>query len=255
MSRETDQDWNDAFGDPRAAEYVLGTLPAEERAAFAEAMEQDRALADMTDAWASRLSAMNSVYGEIDPPSSIKASLDRRLFASSASSVASSSARPGRWWPFLGGLVSGLAVASLALLAMPLADLSPFERGEDIAGQTPQVEPSEGHRMVASLAPNESEAGFVALWEGHSRTLNFTRISGASPSEGVYEIWVIHEGADPVSLGLLPDENVAHMVMPQAHADLMTDDATLAVSHEPDGGSPTGLPTGPVVAAGHVQGI
>ncbi len=256
MSRENDQDWNDAFGDPRAAEYVLGTLSADERAAFVEAMEHDRALADMADAWAARLSAMNSVYGEIDPPASVKASVDRRLFQSAGGSVATSHRRSGRWLPFIGGLVSGLAVASLALLTVPLAQFWPADRPAEVAEQTPETElVEEAGRMVASLEPHDSDTGYVALWEGRSSTLNFTRISGGAPNKGVYEIWVIHDGADPVSLGVLPEDNVAHMVMPKAHADLMTNDATLAVSHEPSGGSPTGLPTGPVIATGPVHGI
>ncbi|RLQ87068.1 anti-sigma factor [Notoacmeibacter ruber] len=250
MSQERNQDWNDAFGDPRAAEYVLGTLPADERAAFAEAVENDRTLADKVDVWAARLAPLNHVYGEIKPPTSIKTALDRRLFSSSAVQSRRSEQPARRWWPFIGGLASGLAAAVVILLALPVFDSSLVPPSGDQPVQTE----ADG-RMVASLSPTESEAGFVALWENQSRTLNLTRVSGGLPSEGVYEIWVIHDGSDPVSLGVLPEDEVAHMVMPKAHADMMTRDATLAVSMEPEGGSPTGLPTGPVVAAGHVHGI
>ena len=248
MTLGTDEDWNGVYGDPRAAEYVLGTLSAEERAAFAQAIDNDRALADSVDAWATRLSALNTAYGEIDPPAAVKAALDRRLFASAADVPV----RESRWsfWPFAGGLVSGLVLATALLLAFPLAELAPSGPDPDLADNAEEMP-----RLVASLAPNDSEAGFVALFDAHSRQLDLTRVAGAAPREGVYEIWVLHDGADPVSLGVLPEDDVAHMVMPKAHADMMTDDATLAVSWEPEGGSPTGLPTGPVIAAGSVHRI
>ncbi len=244
MSRERDQHWNDAYGDPRAAEYVLGTLPADERAEFAELIDRDRTVADAVDAWARHLAPMNGAYGEINAPSSVKAAIDRRLFAGPA--VAAAREGRWRWWPFALGSASGVAVAFLILLALPFAGLSPLWLSPPPATQA---------RMVASLAPHDSDAGFVALYEAGSRTLNMTRVSGGAPDRGVYEVWVIDEGADPVSLGVLPEDDIAHMVMPEAKAKLMSEHATLAISWEPEGGSPSGLPTGPVVAAGPVRSI
>jgi anti-sigma-K factor RskA len=40
------------------------------------------------------------------------------------------------------------------------------------------------------------------------------------------------------------------MELAQALAELMRNGATIAISVEPRGGSPTGAPTGPVIASG-----
>jgi anti-sigma-K factor RskA len=43
--------------------------------------------------------------------------------------------------------------------------------------------------------------------------------------------------------------------VPPALADRVTPDAALAVSLEPPGGSPTGQPTGPVIASGKLANL
>ena len=64
-----------------------------------------------------------------------------------------------------------------------------------------------------------------------------------------YELWVLptKEGGAPVSLGLLPRSGEARRVLSAAQRAALAGASQLAVSIEPDGGSPTGLPTGPVV--------
>ena len=60
-----------------------------------------------------------------------------------------------------------------------------------------------------------------------------------------YELWLIPDAdAPPQSLGLLPASGRQTVTVPAA---LRTQ---LAVSIEPAGGSPTGLPTGPVIYRG-----
>ena len=54
-------------------------------------------------------------------------------------------------------------------------------------------------------------------------------------------------GATPVSLGLLPVEGRTKRDLTSAQQMALVNSAQVAVSIEPDGGSPTGLPTGPVV--------
>jgi anti-sigma-K factor RskA len=44
-----------------------------------------------------------------------------------------------------------------------------------------------------------------------------------------------------------------HMRLADALAELLQQGATIAISVEPPGGSPTGKPTGPVVASGSLE--
>ncbi|HTM58886.1 MAG TPA: anti-sigma factor [Burkholderiales bacterium] len=87
--------------------------------------------------------------------------------------------------------------------------------------------------------------------DGRTLMLRSTRplTAGAAKS---YELWVIPaEGGDPVSLAVLASLD-ARLAIPVPHAGRLKPGATLAVSVEPAGGSPTGKPTGPVILAGKI---
>ncbi|MCP3878759.1 MAG: hypothetical protein GY701_10270, partial [Sulfitobacter sp.] len=75
------------------------------------------------------------------------------------------------------------------------------------------------------------------------------RVSGAANEGRVLELWAILPDQAPVSLGVLPDSETTRILVP---AELRSQAAqiTLAISDEPVGGSPTGAPTGDVLAAG-----
>ena len=82
---------------------------------------------------------------------------------------------------------------------------------------------------------------YEARYDGTELTLQ--RVAGTeAPAGQVHELWIIAPGAAPVSLGLLADADLT--VTTKAPKGW-----TLAISLEPAGGSPTGAPTGPVLAA------
>ena len=64
------------------------------------------------------------------------------------------------------------------------------------------------------------------------------------------ELWLIPQGGRPHSLGLIQPGQPIRLTIPPELSGSVIKDATLAVSLEPPGGSPTGQPTGPVIAAG-----
>ena len=66
------------------------------------------------------------------------------------------------------------------------------------------------------------------------------------------ELWLIKAGAaQPVSLGVLTAEETSRFTLPEQLASGFAQ-AVLAISDEPAGGSPTGLPTGAVLATGKI---
>ena len=67
------------------------------------------------------------------------------------------------------------------------------------------------------------------------------------------ELWALPEGGNPRSLGLVSAAGVARVALPAPAGAALARIPTLAVSLEPKGGSPTGLPTGPVLYTGAVQ--
>ena len=64
------------------------------------------------------------------------------------------------------------------------------------------------------------------------------------------ELWLIPKGEKPHSLGLIDPNRPLKVEVPKELLDRVNADAILAVSLEPEGGSPTGQPTGPVIANG-----
>ena len=80
-----------------------------------------------------------------------------------------------------------------------------------------------------------------ALW-GHGGISKLPRFARD------FELWVISPNVDaPVSLGVIPtDQESLFEITPEIAA--LIDGGVLAVSNEPTGGSPTGAPTGAILA-------
>jgi anti-sigma-K factor RskA len=66
---------------------------------------------------------------------------------------------------------------------------------------------------------------------------------------------LIPAGDKPHSLGLIDPARPVRVTVPPDLAGRFGSNAVLAVSLEPPGGSPTGQPTGPVVANGRLTSL
>jgi anti-sigma-K factor RskA len=204
--------------DALAAEYVLGVLALPDRQAVEARMKADPLFASLVAGWEARLSPLNDDYETVSAPNLLPG-IEARLFPK-----APRSRRSGllRW-------LSGLIVAASLVLVM-IATLTP-----------PQPV------LVATLATADARLSYEVRSFGD--TLQVTRVAGVPAVEGqVHELWVIAPDAAPVSLGLLEAETltVRYPVPPAGW--------TLAVSVEPAGGSPTGVPTGPVILSAVTAG-
>jgi len=69
------------------------------------------------------------------------------------------------------------------------------------------------------------------------------------------ELWAIPVEGKPVSLGLVPRDGGGRIVLSQRQQQLIKVPVVLAVSLEPQGGSPTGQPTGPVLYQGPLAAL
>jgi anti-sigma-K factor RskA len=79
------------------------------------------------------------------------------------------------------------------------------------------------------------------------------RISAAPEQGRSYELWLTAKGASaPKSLGVVGNDEFTQRPIP-GNFDLATlRTASYAVSLEPAGGSPSGVPTGPVLFTGNI---
>ncbi|AZO17493.1 MULTISPECIES: anti-sigma factor [unclassified Mesorhizobium] len=221
-----------------AAEYVLGVLSAEERQSASRRIDTETAFARLVDAWEVHFAPMVAAYAAVEPPASVKVAIDRRLFASSASGAPS-----GSLWMSL-AFWRGLAVAAIAALAVYVA----------LPYVNPPAQPP-GTRLVASLAADNSNVKYLAVYDAARHEVGLSLVSGERGAGKDFELWMIEGKNAPVSMGVIPAGQTARMAVTPAVQQKLAQGAVLAVSLEPSGGSPTGQPTGPVVAAGDLKGI
>lgn len=222
----------DAFGPEEhdellAAEYVLGTLPDAERREVRDRLDVDGAFAARVRAWESRFAPLADEYEEVTPPDLLPG-IEERLFGSPEATPAAAPAPRRRWFGlgWRGGSVAAAVAAVMVFLAVALWPPPP----------APVV-------LRADLAAEEADLRFAARWDAAAGRLELTRTSGeAAPAGQDYEVWLIDDAGVPESLGLLRDP------VTQIPA-VLAPGLTLAVSLEPEGGSPDVVPTGPVLAA------
>lgn len=206
-----------------AAEYVLGTLSGAARRRF------DRLIADRADVrfevwrWERHLNGMATGLESRTPPRRVWENIRRRIAGPQL-------AKPTffeRWRGLMLALPTAAAAAWLAIL------LWPAPAAERIA-----VFADQNADTLWVISADLDEAVIKA--EG--------RNIPALATDSSYELWILRDDNPPLSLGLLPATAVS--IESELSADVLealSGSGRLAISLEPQGGSPTGLPTGPVV--------
>lgn len=102
--------------------------------------------------------------------------------------------------------------------------------------------------LIASLTGAETGESLAVVFRRESGTLEVTPARLAPEPGRTRQLWLIPEGGRPISLGLVQVGRVNRQQLPATLAAQFVTGATIALSDEPGGGSPTGQPTGPVLA-------
>ncbi|MDY8108583.1 anti-sigma factor [Fulvimarina sp. 2208YS6-2-32] len=241
-----------------AAEYAVGVLGGADRRMAERRMREDAAFAADVHWWENRFAPLFREIRSVNAPAivwdRISEDIDRIARVGAAyrnhvqSPKAARKATKGLGgvspiWRTLAGASTLLAVASLAALAtlVPATGLKTL----GTPGET---------TLTARLASSTGETFFTVVVDLQSQTATLIPVAGVADQSRVPELWLIEETAPaPRSLGLIEAEQPLKLRLRDLGAD--ASDATLAVSLEPEGGSPTGAPTGPVVATGALDRI
>lgn len=210
-----------------AAEYALGTLRGAARARFRRWMDEDAALSRTVSEWEARLAPMAGAVEPVEPPRRVWKAIQARV---------GTGAPKAPWWRGLGLVASGALAAVLVMtVLLPVLQRSPVQGTYVALLSDPKTQ-----RPVLFVSAGRQDQ------ELRVRTLD----PSIHVSDASLELWALPRGGKPRSLGLLAagDRTVVRLA---AVADLSLGNApVLAVSLEPKGGSPTGLPTGPVLYSG-----
>lgn len=215
-------------GDPDdlfAAEFVLGTLPLDERLLAERRIATEAAFAARVREWEGHFDNLNVEYVPVPVPDLLPR-IERRLFGTPGH-------QQGRHFIRMIAILTGAVAAAFALFFLVL-------------GETGGLRPPPTH-FAATLEAQGQNLTFAASWSEATGELQVTRTSGpAAGPEHDYELWLIGSDGVPKSLGLLRGHES------RAAVPGLAPGVVLAVSYEPSGGSTTGKPTGPVLVKGVV---
>ncbi|HET8611365.1 MAG TPA: anti-sigma factor [Sphingomonas sp.] len=233
-----------------AAELALGVLRGEERVAVEARRAADPAFAVLVAAWEGRFAPLLAAVPEIEPPAGLWSAIERATAASPPVSdlVLARMKRQRDLWRGYGGLVS---VAAAALLVVVVSRPIPLAPSPSIETTRPSA------MMSATLAMDDGKPALVISYEPGSRSLVITEV-GMPPADGhSHELWLIGADGKPVAIGVMGGAGgeTHRMPMPVHVAVPIGSAPTLAISIEPPGGSPTGQPTGPVIAKGALSPV
>ena len=216
--------------DMTAAELALGLLDGEERAAALRRVLADPDFAREVEQWRQRLAGLFDDYPEVAAPEAVVERLAR------PDAEAQPRGRSAFRWP-----VAAMVTAFAAMIALFVV-LQPASR---VVGPP-------HHMMVASLMMSDKSAAVPAMVDmttGEMR-IGETRMA---PQGKTAQLWMIGGDGVPKPMGMLASAGPSRMMLPMEKRRGLKAGIMLAVSIEPLGGSPTGLPTGPVVASGKLS--
>ena len=237
----------------RGAEYVLGVLDAEQRHEVEQQLLRDPELAATVEAWQERLAPLAEEIAAAEPAAYVwpRILAELGLGGSLLSRPASEpSPQGGLWnnlrlWHWIGIGASAVAAACLVLLiTLPRPAPTPAPRPAPVATTY----------MVANLQRDSGVAGWTATVDvTHRRMILVPATPQAIASDRSTQLWLIPPGKKPISLGVFTPDKTNSLQIPAALARQLSTKALLAISVEPKGGSPTGQPTGPVIAKGTIS--
>ena len=221
-----------------AAEYVLGTLTREERLTVAQRREREARLDAAILAWERRLGPLVEVVAPVAPSQNLYSKIRAQIGLSNH--VVSLKAREqalvqrGNRWRG-----AALTMSALAASLVGVVGWQEYRR---------QQMPTQ---YVAVLQTGLEKPAFLLTVDTKTQMFVITAVEAPKKPNKSYELWLVNDKLPkPKSLGVFSEGDMEVMPMSKAADHDLLMNATYAVSLEPEGGSPTGSPTGPVLFSG-----
>ena len=268
-----------------AAEYALGTLDADERAQVEQMMAVDKDYAAVVESWERALAVLNQMVGMVEPRAHVWENIRSAigLSGAQASMVLPSAPEPvavpvaeavrepvpadtsnvitltrsAQRWRGVATAMTAIAAALIALIGVQVtrpdllpANLRPKPEVQFVQAPVPQPLAAQS-QYVALLQTDAQSPAFILTVD--AATKNFTvRKVGAEPQVGKsYELWIVSDKFPaPRSLGVIGSDEFTTRAALASYDPETVNAATYAVTVEPEGGSPTGSATGPIVFTG-----
>jgi anti-sigma-K factor RskA len=273
-----------------AAEYVLGTLDADERAQADALVLVDPEFAATVRQWERRLGELNVLVAPVEPPApvwdKIKASLGDapqgppiRLPGTEeppviveqkpSAEIVDLTQRVKRWRGLT--IMTGALAASFVGIVLtreyrpdalpkewrPKQQVveriveKPVEVVREVVREVPAAVPA---KLVAVFQKDEQSPEFVLTVDVENRTLTVRTVAAQRQPDRDFQIWIQpRPDVPPESLGLVSAGEFTVRSTLAAYDPGVISSATYGISLEPVGGSPTGRPTSPAIHAKLLQ--
>lgn len=209
-----------------AAQYAIGTLRGPARRRFERLCQQDVTALTAVRRWEDRLVDLASAVTPVRPPASVWRGVQQRL----RHDTAGRRAVPGWWSRNQWAMAAGVAMLAVAVTLWMLFS-------------------SPATQLIATIADQQQ----TQLWRVEAspdrQELRVATSAAVRPDANhAYELWALPEsGAAPVSLGVMPQSGKLALQLNRTQRIALASARQVAISLEPQGGSPTGAPTGPVL--------
>ena len=274
-----------------AAEYALGTLDADERAQADAMLLVDPEFAAEVARWERRLGELNVLVAPVEPQAAVWEKIragvaeaapaePMRLPEVSAPAVAAGPGEPSaeiidltqrmRRWRGLTVMSGALAACLVGIVVAreyrpdvlpadwrPKQQMvekvveKPVEVVREVVREVPAAQPAQ---YVAVFQKDEQSPSFVMSVDIEKRIVTVRQVAAERFADKTYQLWIATQpGAAPQSLGVLGGDDFTVRAALTSYEPAVINNATFGISLEPLGGSPTGLPTGPVVASGKLS--
>ncbi|GAA3974202.1 anti-sigma factor [Allohahella marinimesophila] len=229
-----------------AAEYVLGTLDSDTRQQISLRRLDEPDLEALISDWEARLSPLLDEVEEVTPKADLWSRIEQRLNDSGATRTTASIQGPiatdelgqlrqqlSRW---RAAAVGGFGIAAGLLVALLLGN----PLAHDAMVKTPHV---------AVFQSNDEQPAFLMTVDLDTRQLKIEPVKAQGVSGKTYQLWIKSDRLGPGvhSLGLLESADLPTRKKLQDYDPELLRSATFGISLEPEGGSPTGQPTGPAI--------
>lgn len=238
-----------------AGEYVLGVLDRSERARAQARIEEEPAFARMVTAWEQRFAAMLEEIEPVPAPPHVWLRLRTRLGWSPIEG-----ARRGLWQNinvWRGATAAAFAAAAalaVVFIAGPLT--TPPKPAPTPVATAPAPVPAPSLAPVTTLAADDGSPAYLATVDTANARVRLMPVPAAADPDGrVPELWLIPEGEAPRSLGVVDTATAYELDVPADLRAALVAGSVLAITLEPPGGAPGGIPSGPVTSKGVIERI
>ncbi|WP_303808498.1 anti-sigma factor domain-containing protein [Sandarakinorhabdus limnophila] len=208
-----------------AMDHALGGGSRAERKAAELRLLSDPEVRAAVERWQTLLAPLDDVTPGVAPPPSVLAAI-----------AAEVEPQPRR--------AAALPAVAVAALVQPGA----------VAPGVPATV-ADGPALVATLADADGKPLIAAAFDPANGQVRLAPVSASDKATGgtVPELWVIEGKNPPRSLGVIDIAVGRSQTIPRDRLAGLKPGVILAISIEPTGGSPTGAPTGPVIATGKLS--